>query len=394
MSSTTGTSAKKRKADEISVDDESTVEYVPHLPAPVWGGVLDFMPYGEVRSALLVGRHIALEAVKYVKVLNILKPSEMHLPAARRFTNIEEVRIFCLLQGLGEFDDDGDETYMLSLETAYSATPFLTGFPKLKEAFIGGRLKYRNEHDDIYTFSMHYVYSEFCSGPENHIDAFRGLVMSLGGAFKTGLLSSDVTLEGVNHYNWNLVRPCHQSGERTETHSCSWCRNVVEQFPIPHILSEFRLLGSVCFIARNYCLSEREFWAIVDGRPGGKQAIQRASEKVLCSKLYNCLRDWSSTLKTTPPDIGKRMQIENLTKLRVWVLSETSLSEIDELIDLGFDPTRIQVEYLRSKLKSHLHLVGWDHACNTWAKSTVTELSSRGFPVDSITTVEDMHMRV
>ena len=45
MSSTTGASTKKRKADERAVR-------------------LDLMPYGEVRSALLVGKHIAVKAAK------------------------------------------------------------------------------------------------------------------------------------------------------------------------------------------------------------------------------------------------------------------------------------------------------------------------------------------
>ena len=72
------TTTKKRNADEISDDEMSVAEdEVPHLPAPLWGGILDFMPYGEVRSALLVGKHIAVEAVKYVKTISVLKPAEM-----------------------------------------------------------------------------------------------------------------------------------------------------------------------------------------------------------------------------------------------------------------------------------------------------------------------------
>lgn len=44
-----------------------------HLPAEVWGHVLDYMSYDEVRSALLVGKVIANEAVDYVQRLNIMK---------------------------------------------------------------------------------------------------------------------------------------------------------------------------------------------------------------------------------------------------------------------------------------------------------------------------------
>ena len=44
-----------------------------HLPAPVWGRVLEYMQYDEVRSALLICKMMANEAVKYVQTLNIMK---------------------------------------------------------------------------------------------------------------------------------------------------------------------------------------------------------------------------------------------------------------------------------------------------------------------------------
>ena len=86
---------KKRKADEMS-EDSDDVDH--HLPAPVWGHVLDYMPYGEFRSALLVGKHIAVDAVQYVQVLNVMTASEMHVPAARRFANVDTVNILGFLQ--------------------------------------------------------------------------------------------------------------------------------------------------------------------------------------------------------------------------------------------------------------------------------------------------------
>ena len=398
MTSTAATSTRKRKADEISDD---TID-VPHLPAPVWGGILDFMPYGEVRSALLVGKHIAVEAVKYVKTISVLKPEEMHVPASRRFPNIEEVRILCLVQGTGEyddFDDDQEETFTLSLETAYSTTPFLAGFPKLKEAIIGGRLKRRHGVDEP-EFDISFVeYDDYCSGPNNHEEIFQGLVMSLGGAFKTGLLSPDVTITGVYH-QWGLVRPCRQSGERTETHSCSWCRNYCKHFPLTHVLRKGLFAPH-----QNYCLQAREFWAIINGRPGSKEAIRSINEEVLCNELVYRLNEKVLSLRSSdniPPDVEQHMQTENQSCLRVWWLSRTILSEIDEMIEAGFDPTRIRGKYFRSKLplESMLQFYGGtepgprerERVCNAWTISTVKELSSRGFPIDfdsSIITVDE-----
>ena len=373
MTSTAATSTRKRKADEISDD---TID-VPHLPAPVWGGILDFMPYGEVRSALLVGKHIAVEAVKYVKSINVLKPKEMHVPAARRFPNIEEVRILCLMQDSEEVDEVLGEMYTLSLETAYATAPFLASFPKLKEAFIGGRLKLGNE-----TFDEEYD-SDHCSSPNNHEEIFRGLVMSLGGAFKTGILSHDVAIKGVDNYRWNLfARPCsNESRTKNGTDSCAWCRAYCEQFPLTHIIPKG---GSPTIF---HCLTTREFWAIINGRPGGKEATQRANEEMLCRMLRHFIvgyHGWPNFFGEIPPDVEQRMQNENPKKLRLWVLSENALSEIDVMIEAGLNPRRIRREYLQSELSNRVHSGTKDRLCNAWAQSAVTELSSRGFPVDSI----------
>ena len=403
MSSATGTSTKKRKADEISADVESLAEdEVPHLPAPVWGGILDFMPYGEVRSALLVGKHIAVEAAKYVKTISILKPSEMHVPATRRFPNIVKVCIFCLLQGTGEFDGDGDENFTLSLETASSTAPFLAGFPKLEKAFIGGRLKRRlvdedqeiqaedeNQEIQIHT-CYNTIYNIFFSGPNEHAEIFRGLVVSLCGAFKTGLLSPDVTIIGVYAHQWDDVRPCRRSRERTETHSCSWCRNYCKHFPLPHIFRKGLVAPHT-----NFCLQTREFWETIKSRQGGKQAIQNISEKVLCNELEYRLNQKVFSLRSSnniPPDVEQHMQNENLSCLRVWWFSRANLLEIDEMIKAGLDPTRIRGEYFRSRLPVEVEKTFPDWNEYAWAESTVKELSSRGFPIDpdsSIVSVDD-----
>ena len=82
-------------ADTCAVDDalppsssSQSPKPMPHIPAPVWGHVLDYMPYGEVRSALLLGKIIATEAAKHVQTLNIMNSWEMDVPAARRFHSL------------------------------------------------------------------------------------------------------------------------------------------------------------------------------------------------------------------------------------------------------------------------------------------------------------------
>ena len=88
-----------RLKDATSVSDPSSPTTTPHIPPPAWGRVLDFMPYDEVRSALLVGKIIANEAVKYVRVLNFMKGCQLDGPSTRRFANVEEVNCLCLMSG-------------------------------------------------------------------------------------------------------------------------------------------------------------------------------------------------------------------------------------------------------------------------------------------------------
>ena len=129
--------AKKRRSDP-NTDDDTDDELPPHIPAPVWGHVLDYMSYGEVRSALQVGKIIAVEAVKYVQTINIMNGWEMDVPAARRFANVTEVNILSLLHFHPQ--DEEFDYYDLQLcgTTAERTVPFIVGFQKLTRIRAGG----------------------------------------------------------------------------------------------------------------------------------------------------------------------------------------------------------------------------------------------------------------
>ena len=119
-----------RLKDATSVSDPSPTT-TPHIPPPVWGRVLDFMPYEEVRSALLVGKIIANEAVKYVRTLNFMKGCQLDVPSARRFASVEEVNCLSLISGWWR-------STVLCRETTTRLVPLLTTFAKLKQIFVGG----------------------------------------------------------------------------------------------------------------------------------------------------------------------------------------------------------------------------------------------------------------
>ena len=130
----------KRKADALSGEqpserestkssrnaDESTVP-IPDLPAPMWGRVLEFLPYGDVRKAMLLSRTIAFDAPPHVFFLSIYKASEMNVRAIRRFCNVKETQIHCVIR-------DG----VLNPNAVGRVVPFISAFPKLTYCGIGG----------------------------------------------------------------------------------------------------------------------------------------------------------------------------------------------------------------------------------------------------------------
>ena len=374
MSSNSPTS-KKRKAEEIS--DECVVN-VPHLPAPVWGSILDFMPYSEVRSALLVGKHIAVEAVKYVKTINVMNSRELNIAAARRFPNVDVLKILCLLEGTGEFNENGDEQFTVSLETAHCTPSFLSAFPRLKEAFVGGRLAFDYGGP---TFDNSYSPEE-CIGPEDHEEIIRGLVFTTAGAFKSGLLSQSLMIDGVDSCTWALAKKCRRVAKK----SCLHCWTLCRHFPFSQILREG-------FDPSDYCFTESDFWSILGERPGGKQAVEDATEERLCKFIEESLFSLvDSTVELKAKPIIE-IHCRELGDTVIWHLSKDSFRELDKVIGAGLDPRRIRKKYFLDEFKFFIDVSsGLNTEFNIWTKSTVIGLESRGFPVscDDIITVDDL----
>ena len=188
-----------------------------HLPAPIWGHVLDFMPYDEVRSALLVGKIVANEAVKYVHALNITKVCQMDGPSARRFPNIEELNILCMYY----------EAEKLCKETCQRMVPLLIGFPKLKNLFAGvvDPRGYRREY--IAEFS------DRAPHPENR-ETFRVLANHILCAYKMRILPETIESIGNSFCDEGLqVQPQGEDAARS-----SFCKDVCTYFPLEDIFCQ------------------------------------------------------------------------------------------------------------------------------------------------------------
>ena len=376
-------SSRKRKAEEISDDDANDAdEGIPHLPAPVWGHVLDYMPYEEVRSALLVGKHIAVEAVKYVQTLNIMKSSQMFIPAARRFANAEEVNILCLLVGTGEIDDDSEEElYTISLDAANRTVPFLASVPKIKRGFVGGEIM--SLHFGMRHRYNHAYETDACHGPSDHGDIFRSLMSSYIGAVKTGALPPGLILEGIIDALQD-IRLC-----REKSVSCQWCRDILLHFPLrqlfPFLISTFY---DVDENDERICLTQEEAWSVVSRRSDISKGLKENSDKILTDYVFS-----ESDLRTIA-NKHKAAAVEELpekwrgeertcTFFRLRYMHESAFEALGFLIEKGFDPKLIQREPFLKRFRRTFGIQNYGNnfiEFHVWSRTTVEKLAARGFP--------------
>ena len=386
---------RKRKAEELSDDsgDPAAVaaedaDQPAHLPAPVWGHVLDFMPYADVRSALLVGKHMAVEAAKHVQTINITKAGEMYIPAARRFANAEEVNLLCLLGGTGETDDEDEvfEPYTITEVASTRIPSFISSFPKLKSVFLGGVLLVEARATNVRYGSIGHT----CVGPDNHREVFRNLIISLFGAFKTGALRRDVELNDLL-YSIRQTSPCTKTSRDLDTSPCQSCRDCIQYLPLCDVI-----IAAIYNLPYLFCpnTSTDVIWRLLSERPGIEMGINCTSEEVLCRVVRRELKmglvtgDSESAVKL----LSQKWRFDcKIPVMQVCCLPESAFERLDGLIKRGLDPGKIRS---RSFFEMMGHLIGPcldQFRFFVWTKSAVEGLAACGFPVncDSIPVIED-----
>ena len=231
----------KRKANDLSGDDESSSApkkisanssrartgpgatstssspRLPDLPATAWGNVLDFLPYRDVRKALLLCRTVYFEGTKYVTELAILYTNELNVGVVRRFINVEVIRIGCVIA------EDG----ALNPKAVGRVVPFMTTFPKLNSCRIGGF-----DERCINTKRVYYALHK-CVQPHDHSALYRNLLVSLCSAFESNALLPSIRLHG---FITGQVYSCSPTVEASD-HNCRLCRRIINCFPLNKIIS-------------------------------------------------------------------------------------------------------------------------------------------------------------
>lgn len=250
------TSSRKRKADALEADDADddnqhktessppgakspavTTDSTTHLPAPCLAAILNFMWYTDVRQCLLTGKMMAVEAARHVETLSITRSSELVVPAARRFANVSEVNILCLLE-----EKDG----AICRRTATQVIPFLSSFPYLRKAFVGGMFVEDPERgNEVWRYHTYDV--DECSGPADHEAIFRSLMDHFCGAFRSKSLRDDLMISGVaddSQLSCAVYR--YERDDANAEESCKCCNDIVSSFPLKKIVKAFPSEDSFC----------------------------------------------------------------------------------------------------------------------------------------------------
>ena len=258
----------------------------PHLPASCLGKVLNFLWYTGVRQCMLTGKIMAVEAARHVETLNITNSSELFLPAARRFSNIAEVNVLCLLSASFEECIDRQK---ISSDAATRTVPFLIGFPNLRRAFIGGLAPnpfYESVWSKI-TYDFVRCDREPDEGRNDHRLIFRHLLLALIGAFQTRALDAEKITE-LGGVLLPFQRTCYNYKIDDDLpgpdHSCKLCQDMISCFPLSQVVKTRETASydcSICrqIIAASICMTEVDVLKIVEKRPGGVSALGRAMEE-------------------------------------------------------------------------------------------------------------------
>ena len=368
----------RRNTEDLSLN-------VQNLPAPIWGHVLDYLPYNEVRSALLIGKSFANEVVKYVQTLNIFKGGELCVPAARRFPNVTEANILCLLTNmradgevsyyLDEDDEDQGETrfgctYDLNQEAMWKIVPFLSCHSKL-ERFVLGGYRYRDGDNDNLT--IHYIPStRDCKAPSNHVTIFSSFVDSFIGAMESGLLSVSSLKATKGLLNDTVpicqAKPIDPHGSATNN-SCGRCISLCKHLPFHDIVTGHYKL----------CLSRIDCFRLIQARSGGKEYVQSKSEHLFLP--FICEGMVKEFLRAPPIDGN------------LYFIRESQLAIIDALIDeFGLRPGDVKKEDLLKYVfrPDYIHLGNPEFMrlmqgyLGKWIKSSVDALIKRGFDLEGI----------
>ena len=326
--SSSAAAAKKRKLSAVDNDNFSSLKRKePHspernlsgpincldLPLPLWAEVFHFLEYKDARACLLVCRFVANQVSKHVKHLHVMRSCELEVRSARRFPNVVDININCLLR---QDDHDDDSTQRIVPESVGRIVPFLSAFRHLQEANVF--------RDETYNAVL-------CATPIDHGILYRALLISLVGAFQANLLDRSLHLTSIIG-SWQKKFLCLNGAG-----GCDFCRSLLQHMPLNILASAYGIYEGHGH-AFDFCFSEADVKRMIKHRTWTKQCIEATSRYVVNTVLGNDLVVLSlipSSNFIKDHEAMKPLLDKALDSEWIYYIPDKRLSRLEFLVSLG-----------------------------------------------------------
>ena len=211
-----------------------------HLPAEMWAAVMNHLDFSSVLSMTATARTMR-DAAPFVTELHVNKSSQMHASVGRRFSNVQTIYIYTLIQQMKddfynsdddfdeeEEDDDDDLEQDVDFETTVRAVPFIVAFANLKKIYFGG---ISVSNDWLYSV-VPYLQLNFHDDYSFEEEISR-LIDSISAGYRCGTLPPSLEVKG-------LICPQTFRGHNA---LCGVCLRACESFPVKSV-AEFDCMNS------------------------------------------------------------------------------------------------------------------------------------------------------
>ena len=371
------------RKDAAAVGSSTTT---PRIPPPVWGHVMDYMPYGEVRSFLLVSKSMAADAASYVGTLNITDSSQLDVPSAWRFReNAENINILCLLEYTRDIiplDYVGplphNTWFELSEDAMTRIVPFLSAFSSIERVFVGGLSKTSHFPNTGVKF---YYHRSACGGPSNHPALFRSLISNFLGAFRSRSLPKSLKrLDGIKD-SFRETLNCED-----ESDPCEFCSRICQYFPTRNLIDMAYEYFEDEPLEPELCLSQSQIFHLLKKRADWTDCVKEIGPDILIQFVASYMASFQffefededekdSVLRRKLIKAGVALD-DSFEGIQYFGFDD--LEALDRYIELGFDPNKVK----KRELYDALHISDAGRRHDVLVEATFDILKSRDFPVD------------
>ena len=233
----------------------------PHnLPVDSWAGVMGYLPFPDMLGLSATARYFSRDVSPLVRKVTITSWTQMLTSkSAKRFVGVRDVSIECLLE------EDEYVGYKLCETTSDLVVKFLSAFPNLRRAWVGG----------VSLTGDRFAFDPRRFGYCDQI-RFAKLVELTCSGYRAGELSQDLHLEGLVDFRRGSS-PTSSMSDPSSAYVCpfnnpefpfGWhcpqCLDIVKLFPVLHVIKMEHGVECISFEKRLEILADRA---------GGRDAI-------------------------------------------------------------------------------------------------------------------------